>query len=73
MYNARKTAENIKILCIKKNMTVTQLSQTAGVGRDLATQIRNSKITSVECFCRIADALNVPISEVVDNSDYEEN
>ena len=73
MYNAKKTAENIKILCIKKNMTVTQLSQIAGVGRDLASEIRNGKITSVECFCRIADALNVPISEVVDNSDHEEN
>lgn len=68
MYNPTKTAENIKILCIKNGITIKQLSEITKVGRDLATQVKNGRIINVEYFCRIADALHVSISDIVDNS-----
>ena len=68
MYNPTKTAENIKILCIKKGITVKRLSEISGVGRDLASEVKNGKTTSIYHFCKIADALGVTLDELVDNS-----
>lgn len=72
MYNPQKTADRILALCKKNNITVKRLEQLADINSqhgNLTYKVKIGKITNVKTFCAIANALNVKLDDIIDNSE----
>lgn len=71
MYNCSKTADKIRICCIKMGISVKQLEEMTNIGNPVA-KVRAGSITNISHFCKMADALGVSLDELVDNSNPTE-
>lgn len=61
------SGENIRKLRIKKALTLQALSRLSGISKSMLSEIENNKKNpSIELVLRIADALGVNISNLVD-------
>ena len=61
MYNSQKTAQNILDICKKRGITVKRLEEIA--------DINSQDVTNIKTFCAIANALNVKLDDIIDNSE----
>lgn len=71
MYDSVKTAQKISDILIKKGMTVKKLGEMCEQGSradSIISDIRRKRCISIELFCRISTILDVPLSDLVDNS-----
>lgn len=75
MYNPYKTAQKISEILVEKGIAVKKLGEMCRRGSradSIISDIRRKQCTNIELFCRISTALDVPLSELVDNSSSEE-
>lgn len=56
--------ENIRELCMKKNISISALEKKAGLGNGTIGKWRDSK-PNVETLSKVADALNVSLSRLM--------
>ncbi len=61
MYNSQYTADLIKKLLFKKNITGKQMSTDLGLGVNTLSNIRRGDVKNVETFNLIADYLNCSV------------
>ena len=72
MYNSQKTAQNILDICKKRGITVKRLEEIADINSqhgNLTYKIKNGDVTNIKTFCAIANALNVKLDDIIDNSE----
>lgn len=72
MYNPQKTADRIATLCKNNNISVKRLEELADLNSqhgNLVYLVKIGKITNVKTFCAIANALNVKLDDIIDNSE----
>ena len=54
----------IKELCREKNINVGELAEKIGIARESLSRIINGNNTSTETLSKIAETLNVPITDL---------
>ena len=72
MYNPQKTADRITTLCKNNNISVKRLEELADLNSqhgNLVYLVKIGKVTNVKTFCAIANALNVKLDDIIDNSE----
>ena len=72
MYNAQFTADLIKELLLKKNITGKQMSTDLGLGVNTLSNIRRGDVKSIETFNLIADYLNCSVDYLLGRTDSPE-
>lgn len=75
MYNAQRTADKIKALCKKHNMSVKMLEDLCGItGRhgDLAYMVKIGKYENIKYFCKMADVFMCSLDDIIDNDDVDD-
>ena len=72
MYNAQFTADLIKELLLKKNITGKQMSTDLGLGVNTLSNIRRGDVKSIEIFNLIADYLNCSVDYLLGRTDSPE-
>lgn len=72
MYNAQLTADLIKELLLKKNITGKQMSTDLGLGVNTLSNIRRGDVKSIETFNLIADYLNCSVDYLLGRTDSPE-
>ena len=58
--------EKVNLILAKKQLTVTELCETAGYSRNRFYTVMNSKKVSPKTAGKIADALNVDVTEIIE-------
>lgn len=61
--------DRINIVLARKKMSVTTLAKVYGVSRARMNVILNSKVITPVCAGRLADALNVDVTEIMEKGD----
>ena len=72
MYNAQFTADLIKELLLRKNITGKQMSTDLGLGVNTLSNIRRGDVKSIETFNLIADYLNCSVDYLLGRTDSPE-
>lgn len=58
--------DKVNIVMARKKMTVVQLADTYGVSRARMNVILNSQVITPACAGRVADALEVDVTEIIE-------
>lgn len=62
----RLSREKVNIAMARKKMTVIQLADSYGVSRARMNVILNSQVITPICAGRVADALGVDVTEIIE-------
>ena len=62
----RMSRKKVNIALARKQMTVTELAKVYGVSRARMNVILNSQVVTPVCAGRVAKALNVDVTEIID-------
>ena len=62
----RMSRRKVNIALARKQMTVTELAGAYGVSRARMNVILNSKVVTPVCAGRVAKALDVDVTEIID-------
>lgn len=62
----RMSRKKVNIALARKQMTVTELAESYGVSRARMNVILNSQVVTPVCAGRVAKALDVDVTEIID-------
>lgn len=62
----RMSRRKVNIALARKQMTVTELAEAYGVSRARMNVILNSQVVTPVCAGRVAKALDVDVTEIID-------
>lgn len=62
----RMSRKKVNIALARKQMTVTELAEAYGVSRARRNVILNSQVVTPVCAGRVAKALDVDVTEIID-------
>ena len=62
----RMSRKKVNIALARKQMTVTELAEAYGVSRARMNVILNSQVVTPVCAGRVAQALDVDVTEIID-------
>lgn len=62
----RMSRKKVNIALARKQMTVTELAEAYGVSRARMNVILNSQVVTPVCAGRVAKALDVDVTEIID-------
>lgn len=62
----RLNRSKVDVAMARKKMTVVQLAETYGVSRSRMNVILNSQVVTPVCAGRVADALGVDVTEILE-------